>query len=104
MALAAPGHQETNIQFEVTWIMLRTVAHSLMVHDRFLEAYINYSLMYTKEHIFPVLQIKDVINEDGNPTTPFKPATVTKPSVSHYACYFVHMLYGKLLQTLGQRH
>ena len=38
--------------------------------------------MYTTYHIFPVLQIKDIIDEDGDPTTPYKPATGTKPSVS----------------------
>ena len=37
--------------------------------------------MYTTYHIFPVLPIKDLINEDGNSTTPHKLATGTKPSV-----------------------
>ena len=44
--------------------------------------------MYTTDHIFPVLQIKDMINEDGNPTTPFKLATGTKPSVSYLCVLF----------------
>ena len=39
--------------------------------------------MYTIDHTFPVLPIKDIIKEDGNPTTPHKMATGTKPSVSH---------------------
>ena len=39
--------------------------------------------MYTTDHIFPVLPIKDMINEDGDPTKPYKLATGTKPSVSH---------------------
>ena len=39
--------------------------------------------MYTTDNIFPVLPIKDMINEDGDPTTPHKLATGTKPSVSH---------------------
>ena len=39
--------------------------------------------MYTTYHIFPVLPIKDLINKDGDPTTPYKLATGTKPSVSH---------------------
>ena len=78
MALAAPGHQETNEQFEVTWRTLRTVVHSLMVHDRVLEAYIHFALMYTTDHIFPLLLIKYLINEDGDPTTPHKLATMQK--------------------------
>ena len=59
-----------NGQVEVTWITLRTIAHSLMVHARVPEVNIHFSLMYTTDHIFPVLPIKDIINEDGNPTTP----------------------------------
>ena len=38
--------------------------------------------MYTTDHIFPIVPIKDMINEDGDPTTPFKLTTGTKPSVS----------------------
>ena len=49
----------------------------------FLEAYIRFSSMYTTDHIFPVLPIKDLINKDGDLTTPHKLATGTKPSVSH---------------------
>ena len=36
LTLAAPEHQEMNRQVEVTWIMLRTIAHSFMVHARVL--------------------------------------------------------------------
>ena len=72
-----------NGQVEVTWRTLRTVAHFLTVHTRVLELYVHFALMYTTDHIFPVLPIKDLINEEGDPTTPHKLATGTKPSVSH---------------------
>ena len=88
MTLAAPEHQETNGQVEVTWITLHTVAHSLMVHARFPEVYVHFALIYTTDHIFPVLPIKDLINEDGDPTMPHKLATGTKPSVSHLCVLF----------------
>ena len=42
--------------------------------------------MYTTDHIFPVLPIKDLINEDGDPTSTYKLATGTKPSLSHGKC------------------
>ena len=77
-----------NGQVEVTWRTLRTVAHSLMVHDRVSEAYVHFALMYTTDHIFPVLPIKDLINKDGDPTTPHKLATGKKPSVSHLRVLF----------------
>ena len=58
------------------------ITHSLMVHVKVLEAYIDFGLMYTTDHIFPVLPIKDLINEYGKMTTSFQLATSTKPSVS----------------------
>ena len=88
MTLAAPEHQEINGQVEVTCRTLRRVAHSLMVHARVPEVYVHFTLMYTTDHIFPVLLIKDLINEDGNPTTPHKLSTGTKPSVSHLCLLF----------------
>ena len=88
LKLAAPEHQEMNGQVEVTWRTLSTVAHALMVHARFPEVYVHFALMYTTYHIFPVLPIKYLINEDGNPTTPHKLATGTKPSVSHLRVLF----------------
>ena len=44
--------------------------------------------MYTTDHIFPVLPLKDLINKDGAPTMPHKLATGTKPSVSHLRVLF----------------
>ena len=69
------------VEVEFTQITLRTLAHSLMVHAKFLESYINLAFMYTTDHIVLVLPIKDLIDKDGYPTTPFKLETCTKPSV-----------------------
>ena len=100
MTLAAPEHQDMSGQVEVTWRTLRTVAHSLMVHARVPEVYVHFALMYTTDHIFLVLPIKDLINEDGDPTTPHK--LVQNLQYHIYACYFVHVLYGNLRRTLRQ--
>ena len=107
--LAAPEHQEMNGQVEVTWRTLRTVAHSLMLHARFSEVYVHFVLMNTKDHIFPVLPIKDIINEDGEPTTPHKLATGKKPSVSHLRVLFCPCVVRKATahvetKTLNMRH
>ena len=80
-----------NGQVEVTWRSLRTVAHAVMVHARVPEVYVHFALIYTTDHIFPVLPIKDLINEDGDPTTSHKLATGTKPSVSHLHVFFLSM-------------
>ena len=67
---------------------MRTIVHSIMVHIRVLEASVNFALMYTTDHVFPVLPIRYQINKDGDPTTLFKLETGTKPPVSHYCVLF----------------
>ena len=107
--LAAPEHQETNKQVEVTLRTLCRIAHSIMVHARVLEAYILFALMYTTDHIFLVLPIKYLINKDSDPTTPFKLATGIKPSVSHLRVLFCQCVVRKATahvgtKTLNMRH
>ena len=98
-----------NGQVEVTWRTLRTIPHSLMVHTRVLEACMHFVLMYTTDHIFPVLPIKYLINKDGYLTTPFKLATGTKHSVSHLRVLFFPYVVRKATthvgtKTLSMRH
>ena len=88
MTSAAPKHQEINGKVEVTCRTLRKIAHSLMVHASFSEAYIHFALLYTRYNIFMVLPVKYLINKDGDPTTPFKITTGKKPSVSHLSVLF----------------
>ena len=47
ITLAGPEHHEMNGKPKVTRRTLRTSTHSLMVHERFLEAHITFALMYT---------------------------------------------------------
>ena len=77
-----------NGQVKVKWRTLCTITHSLMVHVRVLEAYIHFKLMYMADNIFPLLPIKNLINEDGKLITPFKLATGTKPSIPHLCVLF----------------
>ena len=88
LTFAASEHQEMNGQVEVRWRTLRTIEQSLMVHARVLEAYIHFALMYTTDQIFTVLPIKDLINKDGDPTTPYKLTTGKKRLVSHLRVLF----------------
>ena len=109
LTLATKEHQEMNGQVEVTWRTLRTVVHALMVHARVMEVYVHFALMYTTDHIFPVLSIKDLINEDGDTTMPHKLATGTKPSVSHLRVLFCPCVVRKATahfdtNTLNMRH
>ena len=87
----------------MTWITLSTIAHSLMGHARVSEAYIHFVLMYTTYHIFLVLPIKDPINKDGDPTTPFKLATGKKPSVSNLRVLFCPCVLRKVTAHVGTK-
>ena len=65
--------------------------------------------MYMTDHIFPALPIKNLINEDGDPTTPLKLATGTKPSVSHLRILFCPCVVRKAMahvetKALNMRH
>ena len=109
MTLAAPEHQEMNGQVEVTWRTLRTVSHSCMVHAIVPEVYVHFALMYTTDQIFPVLPIKDIIYEYGDPTMPHKLEIGTKPSVSHLRVLFCPCIVRKTTahvetKTLNMRH
>ena len=88
---------------------MRTVAHSLMVHARVPEVYLHFALMYTTDHIFLVIPIKDLINKDGDPTTPHKLSTGTKPSVSNLRVFIFPCVLRKATahvetKTLNMRH
>ena len=101
--LVAPEHQEMNGQVEVTWITLLTIVHSLMIHARVPEAYIHFALKYTTDQIFPVLPIKYLINNDGDPTTLYKFATGTKLSVSYLCVLFCPCVVRKSTAHLGKK-
>ena len=74
-----------------------------MVHAIVSEAYINSALMYTADHIYPVLTIKDLINEYGGTTTSFKLATGIKPSVSHLRVLFCPCVLRKATAHFGTK-
>ena len=94
--LAATEHQEMNGQIKVTWITLCMITHSPMVHARFLKAYIHFVLMCTAYHIFPVLSIKNLKNEEDELTTPFQLTTCTKSPMFHLYVLFCLYVVKKL--------
>ena len=53
-----------------------------MVHTIVSEDFINFTLIYTADHVFPVLPTKDLIDNGGKPTMTFKLLTGTKNSKS----------------------
>ena len=83
--------------------MVRTISHSLMVHARFLEDYIHFALMYTEDHVLPILSINELINKYGDPTTPFKLTTGTKTSVSFLCVLFCLCVVRKATAHVGKK-
>ena len=74
-----------------------------MVNVIILEVNIYFTVMYTTCHIFPDLPIKYLIIEDGDPTTLFKLATGTKPSVSHLCVLFCTCVVRKSTAHVGTK-
>ena len=66
--LSEPDHQEISDQVEVKCQTLQTIAHSIMVQSTVSYEYIKFALMYMTHHIFTILQIKQLVNQDGEPT------------------------------------
>ena len=54
-----------------------------MVFAQFSDKYKHFALMYTTDHILPVLHIKYLVKQDSEPTNPQKLTNGTKPSVSN---------------------
>ena len=52
-----------------------------MLHARVSDEYIHFALMYTTDNISPVIQIKQLVNQDDKPTMPHKQANGMKTSV-----------------------
>ena len=74
-----------------------------MVHARVPEVYVHFTLMYTTDHVFPVLPIKYMITKDGELTTTSKLSTGTKPSVSHLHVLFYLFVVRKATEHINKK-
>ena len=80
-----------------------------MVHTQVSDEYINSALMYTTDCIFHVLQIKHLVNLNGETTTPHKLEFFTKYLVSKiislFCPYVVRKATAKVdTKTVNMRH
>ena len=60
----------------------------MMVNAWVSDKYMHFALFFTTDNIFTVLPIKQLVNHDSEPTTPYKLESGTKPSVSN-----IHVLF-----------
>ena len=103
ITLEAMEHKEMNVQVKVTLRTFHTIAHSLMVHAQVSDVYIHLPLMYTADHILPVLPIKELISKDSDPNTPNKLATCMKPSIFHLRILFCPCVVRKSTTHVGTK-
>ena len=59
--------------------------------------------MYTADHVFPLLPIKDLMYEDSKPTTPSKFMTGTKPPISYLHVLFYPFVVQKSTEYVGKK-
>ena len=83
--------------------MLSMIEHSLMVYAPVYEVYIHFTLIYTADHILPVLTIEYLIKKYGEPTTPFKLATGMKSSISNLRVLFCPCVVRKATARVGTK-
>ena len=78
--LAAPKHQESNGLCERTWQSIRILAFAFLNYARVKNEFMTFALEHAWK-IFNILPIKNLVDSDGNPTTPFYLFYKVKPSV-----------------------
>ena len=74
-----------------------------MVYARVSETYIDFTLIYTAYHIFSVLIIKDLVNEDGEPTSSYKLAAGMEPSIFNLRLLFCLCIVRKATSYVGTK-
>ena len=72
--LAAPKHQEQNGLVERHWGIIAKLANTLLLHARLNRKFFYYAAKYA-QYIHDVIPVRDLLDENGLPTTPYYLAT-----------------------------
>ena len=83
---AAPKHQEQNGLVERHWGTVVKLANVLLLHARLNRKFFYYAVKYA-QYIHDVIPVKNLLDEDGHPTTPYYLATNRKPAVKHFRVF-----------------
>ena len=83
---AAPKHQEQNGLVERHWTEVSKLANTMLVHARLNTKIILYALKYA-EKIHGVIPVRNLVDEEGKPTTPYYMAFKRHPKVSHFRVF-----------------
>jgi hypothetical protein len=83
---AAPEHQEMNSIRKAKWREVNITANILLNNARLGGAFFHHAHAYAI-HIINVCQAKNVIDQDGNPTTPYQYSYQPKPSITNFQVF-----------------
>lgn len=83
---AAPKHQEQNGMVETHWGEVSKLANIMLIHARLSTKFIFYALKYA-EKIHDVIPVRNLVDEEGKPTTPYYLAFKRHPKVSHFRVF-----------------
>ncbi|KAI2504658.1 Mitochondrial protein [Fragilaria crotonensis] len=83
---AAPEHQEMNGICEAKWREVHNTANILLNNARLGGAFFHHAHAYAVQ-ILNVCPAKNVIDQDGNPTTPYQYSFQRKPSIANFRVF-----------------
>ena len=99
--LAAPKHQEQNSFAESTWKTVQSLSDRIMVHSRLPPEFKFHADLYAVV-IKNVIPTKDLINQEGNPATPFELFTTQKPRIAHLRVFGCPVVFRKWTITTNE--
>ena len=83
---AAPKHQEQNGLVERHWGTILKLANTMIIHARLSRKFFNYAVKYA-QFIHDVIPVRELLDQNGLPCTPYQLMNNSKPNVRHY-CVF----------------
>jgi hypothetical protein len=83
---AAPEHQEMNGISKAKWCEVHNTTNILLNNARLDGTFFHHAHAYAV-HIINVCPGKNIIDQDGNPTTPFQHSFQRKPSIANFQVF-----------------
>ncbi|KAI2503797.1 NB-ARC domain [Fragilaria crotonensis] len=100
---AAPEHQEMNGICEAKWREVHNTANILLNNARLGGAFFHHAHAYAVQ-ILNVCPAKNVIDQDGNPTTPYQYSFQRKPSIANFRVFGCPTFFKRYEPTFRNKH
>jgi hypothetical protein len=86
ISIAAPHHQEMNSVVERQWQNMNQIMRMLLVHARLSNHFNHFAGKYAKD-ILNILPTRNLLDHEGNPTTPHFKAFRPKPKIGNFRVF-----------------